>query len=225
MHRLICMQGRKARRWLPWRALCGRRLTHSRWVSKVPLPPIRHPCHRRAPGDSMSPIQVLPPVQRHGSDAVVYFRLLRGLAAAVRPDRPDDVPAASDRDPARWPTPVSPALDPTVESFVTDLMARMSLEQKVGQVIQARIALVTPDDIRRYHLGSVLNGGGSTPKATSGLRPRDWLAAADAFYDASMQCPPACRRYRSSGDRTPCTVTATCTAQRSSRTTSASVPR
>ena len=44
--------------------------------------------------------------------------------------------AGGDRDPARWPSPASPALDPAVESFVTDLMSRMSLEQKVGQVIQ-----------------------------------------------------------------------------------------
>ena len=47
--------------------------------------------------------------------------------------------ASGDRDPVRWPTPVSPALDPAVESFVTDLMSRMSLEQKVGQVIQAEL--------------------------------------------------------------------------------------
>ena len=44
--------------------------------------------------------------------------------------------AGGDRDPARWPSPASPPLDPAVESFVTDLMSRMSLEQKVGQVIQ-----------------------------------------------------------------------------------------
>ncbi len=98
--------------------------------------------------------------------------------------------AGSDRDPARWPSPVSPPLDPAVESFVTDLMSRMSLEQKVGQVIQGELQKVTPDDVRRYHLGSVLNGGGSTPNANKRASAGDWLAAADAFYDASMQ-PPA----------------------------------
>jgi beta-glucosidase len=70
--------------------------------------------------------------------------------------------ATVDRDPTRWPTPVSPAVDPAVEAFVTELMSRMSLEQKVGQVIQAELRSVTPDDILRYHIGSVLNGGGST---------------------------------------------------------------
>ena len=98
--------------------------------------------------------------------------------------------AGGDRDPARWPSPASPALDPAVESFVTDLMSRMSLEQKVGQVIQGELQKVTPDDVRRYHLGSVLNGGGSTPNSNKRASAGDWLAAADAFYDASMQ-PPA----------------------------------
>jgi beta-glucosidase len=42
----------------------------------------------------------------------------------------------------------------------------------------------------RYHLGSVLNGGGSTPNSNKRASAGDWLAAADAFYDASMQ-PPA----------------------------------
>ena len=49
---------------------------------------------------------------------------------------------------------------------------------------------MTPDDVRRYHLGSVLNGGGSTPNSNKRASAGDWLAAADAFYDASMQ-PPA----------------------------------
>ena len=93
---------------------------------------------------------------------------------------------ASDRDPARWPSPASPPLDPAVESFVTDLMSRMSLEQKVGQVIQAELGSVTPADVRRYHLGSVLNGGGSTPNdnkrasAATGLRRRRLLRSLDA---------------------------------------------
>ena len=111
------------------------------------------------------------------------------MAAALAVLVPAATIAGGDRDPARWPSPVSPALDPAVESFVTGLMSRMSLEQKVGQVIQGELQKVTPDDVRRYHLGSVLNGGGSTPNANKRASAGDWLAAADAFYDASMQPP------------------------------------
>jgi beta-glucosidase len=137
----------------------------------------------------MSLTPVLPPVQRSRTRHLGLCRLLRGLAAALVLTAPAVVPAASDRDPARWPTPVSPALDPAVEAFVTDLMAKMSLEQKVGQVIQAELRFVTPEDIRRYHLGSVLNGGGSTPNNNKHATAADWVAAADAFYDASMAVP------------------------------------
>src|SRR3546814_14576995 len=67
----------------------------------------------------------------------------------------------------------------------------MSVEQKVGQIIQADIGSVTPQDVREYHLGSVLNGGNSGPGGNDLAPARDWLALADAFYAASMESTPA----------------------------------
>ena len=86
-----------------------------------------------------------------------------------------------------WPN-VPKALlpNPEVERAVAELLARMSLEEKVGQVIQAEIGQVTPEDVRRYHLGSVLNGGGSHPGGRKRTSPVEWVALADAFHDASM---------------------------------------
>ena len=43
------------------------------------------------------------------------------------------------------------------------LLNQMTLEEKIGQVIQADISAVTPEDLRTYNLGSVLNGGHSAP--------------------------------------------------------------
>lgn len=71
----------------------------------------------------------------------------------------------------------------TVAQRVDALLARMTLEQKVGQMVQAERASTTPDDVRTYHLGSVLSGGGSTPGAN---RPADWVAMHDAYWMASM---------------------------------------
>ena len=134
-----------------------------------------------------SPLQDLQrPVPQPRLAGVLPIAVVVALAVLV----PTATMAGGDRDPARWPRPASPPLDPAVESFVTDLMSRMSLEQKVGQVIQGELQKVTPDDVRRYHLGSVLNGGGSTPNQNKRASAGDWLAAADALYDASMQ-PPA----------------------------------
>lgn len=90
--------------------------------------------------------------------------------------------------PETWPARAETlAPDPAVEKRIDELIAAMSLEQKVGQIIQADIASVTPEDVYRYHLGSVLNGGNSDPGGRYNAPAKDWLAAADAFYAASMR--------------------------------------
>ena len=85
-----------------------------------------------------------------------------------------------------WPelTPPVPA-DPELEARVDALLERMTVREKVGQVIQAEIGSVTPRDVRRYDLGSVLNGGGSFPDENKHASPESWLALADAFHEAS----------------------------------------
>ena len=90
--------------------------------------------------------------------------------------------------PGSWPAAVAPtARDAGVEARIDGLLRRMSPEQKLGQIVQADIASVTPDDVHRYHLGSVLNGGNSDPGGRYDAPARDWLAAADAFHAASMR--------------------------------------
>lgn len=74
---------------------------------------------------------------------------------------------------------------PEHERRIAELLQRMTLEEKVGQVIQADISAVTPDEVREYDLGSVLNGGGSAPGGDNRTTPDRWLALADAFWQAS----------------------------------------
>lgn len=62
----------------------------------------------------------------------------------------------------------------------------MTLEEKVGQVIQADIAFVTPEEARAYNLGAVLNGGNSAPGGDARAEPQAWLDLADAFWRASV---------------------------------------
>ncbi len=89
--------------------------------------------------------------------------------------------------PALWPAPVSPFKpDAQLEKRVAELLAKMTLEEKVGQVIQPDIASVTPEDMRRYHFGAILNGGNSAPDKDEFAPPAKWLALADAFYAASV---------------------------------------
>ncbi len=88
--------------------------------------------------------------------------------------------------PSIWPTPRWPlAADPAIEQRVQALLSRMTLEEKVGQVIQGDIGSLTPEDVRTYHLGSVLNGGNSAPGGDDFAPAPKWLELADAFYMAS----------------------------------------
>ncbi|NEK65245.1 MAG: 1,4-beta-D-glucan glucohydrolase, partial [Xanthomonas perforans] len=62
--------------------------------------------------------------------------------------------------PDQWPSPKWPfAQDQALEQRITDVMAKMSVEEKVAQTIQGDIASMTPDDVRKYRIGSVLAGG------------------------------------------------------------------
>ena len=89
-------------------------------------------------------------------------------------------------DPHRWARqyPIA-GKDPAIEAQIAALLAKMSPEEKVGQIIQADISAVTPAEAKRYHLGSVLNGGNSAPQGDARATPAVWLALADAFWEAS----------------------------------------
>jgi len=76
--------------------------------------------------------------------------------------------------------------DPAQEAQIHAIVARMTLAQKVGQMTQPDIRAITPDDVRRYYIGSVLNGGGAWPDKDMHATPARWLAMADAWWDASM---------------------------------------
>ena len=69
---------------------------------------------------------------------------------------------------------------------VDSLLASMTVQQKVAQMIQGEIKHVSPDDLRRYGLGSVLNGGGSFPDNNKYSTLEDWVALADAYRQASL---------------------------------------
>lgn len=109
-----------------------------------------------------------------------------GMAPPVVAQQASAPALSSTPNPAIWPTPHWPlAADPAIEQRVQALLRRMTLEEKVGQVIQGDIGSLTPDDVRTYHLGSVLNGGNSGPGGDDFAPAPKWLELADAFYKAS----------------------------------------
>ena len=119
------------------------------------------------------------------------------LAAAVASSLATAAPSPTVGDaavahPALWPNAASPAAftDAATEARITALMARMSLEEKVGQTIQADINSITPDDLRHYPLGALLAGGNSAPHGDNRAPPGDWLALIRAFRAAAMEPRP-----------------------------------
>ena len=47
--------------------------------------------------------------------------------------------------------------------FVVDLLQAMTLEEKIGQMLQAEEKHITPEEVTSYNIGSILSGGGSHP--------------------------------------------------------------
>ncbi|MDE1146176.1 MAG: exo 1,3/1,4-beta-D-glucan glucohydrolase [Azospirillaceae bacterium] len=119
--------------------------------------------------------------------ASLAFALL--IAPPAFPQQPP--PVADSRGvahPSLWPAAKSRGLiDARTEAFVTGLMAKMSVEDKVGQMIQADIGTVTPADLRDYPLGSILAGGDSPPAGGEDRARADkWVETARAFRAASL---------------------------------------
>jgi len=91
--------------------------------------------------------------------------------------------------PELWPKSSSPIpVDPALEERIGDLISKMTLRQKVGQIIQADIGSIKPQDLKKYPLGSILNGGNSAPDGNNRSKPEAWLELADKFYDATKEC-------------------------------------
>ena len=79
---------------------------------------------------------------------------------------------------------ICPLPDPT---FVNNLMKTMSIEEKVGQVIQADLDFIKPSDLRDYPIGSVLNGGNTSPRGKLRASPAEWKSLAQEFYEESKK--------------------------------------
>ncbi|MFK4003534.1 glycoside hydrolase family 3 N-terminal domain-containing protein [Qipengyuania sp. NPDC077563] len=103
---------------------------------------------------------------------------------AVSVTAPSDAGVAH---PEIWPAYEYPvAVQSDDEARIASLLARMTLEEKIGQLVQADLCCVTPEDVRKYNLGSILVGGNSGPGGNDLAPAPEWLAAADDFYLASV---------------------------------------
>ncbi len=71
--------------------------------------------------------------------------------------------------------------------FINNIINKMTLEQKVGQIIMPEINNITPQDAKKYHFGTILNGGGGFPNQNKNSKINDWKKLSESYYDASTE--------------------------------------
>ncbi|AQK62868.1 Glycosyl hydrolase family protein [Zea mays] len=71
-----------------------------------------------------------------------------------------------------------------VEVRVRDLLARMTLAEKVGQMTQIERLVASPQVLRDYYIGSLLSGGGSVPRKQA--TAAEWVAMVGDFQRACL---------------------------------------
>jgi len=91
--------------------------------------------------------------------------------------------------PELWPAAKSPAAisDAKTEARIDALIKKMTVEQKVGQLVQADISTITPKDLETYPLGSILAGGNSGPNGNERSTAADWAKLVGDFRAVSMR--------------------------------------
>lgn len=121
------------------------------------------------------------------SSAILAVLLASGMPVALHAGTA--APASAVADPAHWPAARSPSAitDAATENTISVLLARMTVEQKVGQVIQADISAITPADLAKYPLGSILAGGNSGPYGNERADAASWAKLVGEFRAASKQ--------------------------------------
>ncbi len=91
------------------------------------------------------------------------------------------------------PTGTAAAADPIyrdpaqpIPARVADLLGRMSLDEKVGQMTQAERNAVSNADLANFRIGSLLSGGGSAPSPNNAT---SWANMYDSFQNAARATP------------------------------------
>src|SRR6266498_4196389 len=71
-----------------------------------------------------------------------------------------------------------------IEARVEDLLARMTLDEKIGQMTQVEKNSIKSGDITKYYIGSILSGGGGSPSENT---PQTWYAMVEGFQNEALK--------------------------------------
>ena len=116
----------------------------------------------------------------------------RPAPSTVVPTATPVLPAPTESGPFESPAPTPGSLvgavyrDPKagVEDRVMDLLSRMTLAEKIGQMTQVEKDSIVKQDITAEFIGSILSGGGGSPSPNT---PQAWADMVDGFQKYALQ--------------------------------------
>lgn len=112
------------------------------------------------------------------------FPLLAGLLALAA-----SAAAETDSTVQAWPA-REPRRDAALEARVEAALKTLSLRQKIGQMVQPEVRAVTPDEVRQYAIGTVLNGGDGWAGLDRAATPAQWRALSERLQAAALHATP-----------------------------------
>ncbi|CAN1271785.1 Beta-glucosidase BoGH3B [Linum perenne] len=71
-----------------------------------------------------------------------------------------------------------------VEYRIIDLLGRMTLPEKIGQMVQIDRSVASADVVKDYFIGSILSGGGSVPENRAS--PETWMKMVNEFQKGAL---------------------------------------
>ena len=109
---------------------------------------------------------------------LIIFTTLFSLAGCSKQNRD-----ASNTTGQEQTTPIYLDSNKSTAERVSDLLSRMTLEEKAAQMVQGERGTVTDNDLKKYGLGSILSGGGSVPGEGT---IEDWEKMMTRYQDAIL---------------------------------------
>ncbi|XP_058763216.1 uncharacterized protein LOC131636623 [Vicia villosa] len=73
-----------------------------------------------------------------------------------------------------------------LNSRIKDLVDRMTLEEKIGQMLQIERTVASADMVNKYYIGSLLSAGGSVPKMNATATANDWVDMVNEFQKGAL---------------------------------------